>query len=431
MTAESPAPQTSPNLGAQIYESSRPGWLTTAPQEIKTTESVVDPAALKLPNQGGGATTVPAIFEIPGPDGTMDKIAAVRHEVPGGPAQIALHGLVRNWRGREVVAGTGVRLPVVPEGEKPQHVQIGNQVGAVSRSQLFAKRSGKQKDMRPFSPQIGEDALDLMVTPQGGIFASSTTEGKVAHMQATTTTPMSVEGRVVIGYNDPRHEYYVSPQERAARKQAEELRLANVARAKQEAEAARLDKIIAPRNVPDITQGDQLPYGYKGLYVSEASRAYSRDWTRRALQQDSHFRKIVEAALGTELHRQEPDGTIDRAIDLMRTDAAVRKKLFEMYKSRVEFQLEHMEANIRSRNLKKPNSPGYEDLQMYGPEYAAILAVSHLDGTFNPGNESTLASASDFNAYGWPRIDQHRAAARYAIDGMLPRERYEQSRRRF
>jgi hypothetical protein len=422
------AHNTAPLEGLQ--HPARPSWLTDAPVEIDSHVSMLDPSAIGL-RANSGEVTVPAILELPGVNGELEPVAIVRHELPGGETQIALHGLVRNHRGALKVANRrGVNLAVPTEEEGTRHVEIGNANGDITRAQLFGVR-GLKRGARRFSDAIGDQAVDLIVTAQGNVMASATTEEqRVARMTAQRLIPArKATGRHYVSVEDPMHIDYVSPEEQARRREeAEKIRLAQVAE-RERLEAEHRAAVFAPRQVPDLTAGDQPPANYEGLRVTPESRAFAREWVGRALRHDSTYREIVEQALGDRLDARNA-AAVDRAIDLVRSDAAVRLRLGESYQWRIERQLDMMDpgsGNIGQKTFKNPNSVGYEAIRMYGPEYAAVLALSHLDGTFDPSRESRLATEADLNVYGWPKIDQHRSAARYAIDGMSFKERAKSS----
>ncbi len=405
------------------YDAGRAQWLTDAGQQINMDHTIIDPRSLRIKAPRGDHVTVPAVVEMPNTNGGMDSIAVVRHENRStGAVQIALHGLRRARDGSLRANRRGVAVALPTEEEGPQRLALGNGRD-ISRRDLFGR--GRRQ---PEGFNVGDEALDMLVTPDGELFVASTRDQqRVARLNAEILEGRRVTGRVRVGIDNPLNASYRTPEEIAAYRAQREENLRDAEQAAIRAEADRVARIFAPRDVPDLTAGQRSPAGYEGLKVTDASRASAREWMQRALYRDSEFEDIIEEHIGHRPQHTEIDGLIDS----IRTDGELRARLGRIYQDRIYARLHLMGDNIKRVSVyKNPNSRGYEGMRLKTYEYAAVLALSHLDGTFNPQNDVRLAQESDLNEFGWPKIDQHRAAARFAIDGLSGEDRLREERQR-
>ncbi|HSX35529.1 MAG TPA: hypothetical protein VLH84_01185 [Patescibacteria group bacterium] len=413
----------------------RERWLTDATTELNTLASVVDPTVIGLKEVEGERTRVPAVFELPDEKDRTKAVALVRREdAKTGETHLVLQGLKQTRRGLRPV-GRGVELAIPEEAGvdgmpgRPYEVTIGNGEGAISRDLLFSRRLRPNRPSKTqFGERLGEGALRLTIGANAKVFVANTEDARTIRGAFTPVADTRfTRGRVVVNpLFDERHAEYITPEEGAERRrladEAEVRRKEQQMAERRRYQEEREHKIFAPRVVPDLTAGEYLPSGYGGLYVSEQSRDYSRPWASQALYRDSAAEAIIRDVLG----ETPPTSYEERQnwlMDAVRTNPELRLRLGKLYAERISREVHHMGRNINSQNVKKPNSPGYENLHLSGVEYAAMLALSHLDGTFNPGKESVLAKDDELNENGWPLIDQHRAAARWAIDGQKPADR--------
>ena len=104
-----------------------------------------------------------------------------------------------------------------------------------------------------------------------------------------------------------------------------------------------------------------------------------------------------------------------KTINEIRKNHELRCRLLEFFQKKLEVirQLSPDDLPERVRyddpgNLKHPNHPGYPD-KMTSSEYAAVLALSMIDGSFDPDSEDDMES--DTRKDGTPICGQHREAA--------------------
>lgn len=100
-----------------------------------------------------------------------------------------------------------------------------------------------------------------------------------------------------------------------------------------------------------------------------------------------------------------------RTINEIRRNHQLRCQLLEFFGKKLEAIRELSPYSLPERvyyddpgNLKHPNHPGYSD-KMTSSEYAAVLALSMIDGSFDPDSED------DTRKDGTPICGQHREAA--------------------
>ena len=102
-------------------------------------------------------------------------------------------------------------------------------------------------------------------------------------------------------------------------------------------------------------------------------------------------------------------------INEIRRNHQLRCQLLEFFGKKLEAIRELSPYSLPERvyyddpgNLKHPNHPGYSD-KMTSSEYAAVLALSMIDGSFDPDSEDDMES--DTRKDGTPICGQHREAA--------------------
>ena len=111
-----------------------------------------------------------------------------------------------------------------------------------------------------------------------------------------------------------------------------------------------------------------------------------------------------------------------KTINEIRKNHLLRCRLLKFFQKKLEVirQLSPNDLPERVRyndpdNRKHPNHPGYPD-KMTSSEYAAVLALSMIDGSFNPELEENIES--DRRKDGTPIYGQHREAARIVLFDM-------------
>ena len=104
-----------------------------------------------------------------------------------------------------------------------------------------------------------------------------------------------------------------------------------------------------------------------------------------------------------------------KTINEIRRNHQLRCQLLEFFGKKLEAIRELSPYSLPERvyyddpgNLKHPNHPGYSD-KMTSSEYAAVLALSMIDGSFDPDSEDDMES--DTRKDGTPICGQHREAA--------------------
>lgn len=141
-------------------------------------------------------------------------------------------------------------------------------------------------------------------------------------------------------------------------------------------------------------------------------------------------RKMAEESMGRLLHLTDTtmqgmindvlrnsgkSPTLEEAMNLVRSDSGLRIQLGEYLMKKIRDDTT-MPDRVRDRNtVKHPNYPGY--LDMTGDEYAAVLALSMLDGTFD--SERSIKDPVEFidSASQGVSINggQHRLAAWHSL----------------
>ena len=108
-----------------------------------------------------------------------------------------------------------------------------------------------------------------------------------------------------------------------------------------------------------------------------------------------------------------------KTINEIRKNHLLRCRLLEFFGRKLEVMRQLSPDDLPERvkhndpgNLKHPNHPGYPD-KMTSPEYAAVLALSMIDGSFDPDSEDDMES--DTRKDGTPIYGQHREAAHVVL----------------
>jgi hypothetical protein len=96
------------------------------------------------------------------------------------------------------------------------------------------------------------------------------------------------------------------------------------------------------------------------------------------------------------------------AVDGIRTNRALRYGLAQYFLTKIDMNEHNMPGRVLNDQGKTPNFVGYADAKMTGREYAALLAISKLDGTFKKDRET---NELDRNPDGSYKTGHHRTAA--------------------
>lgn len=104
-----------------------------------------------------------------------------------------------------------------------------------------------------------------------------------------------------------------------------------------------------------------------------------------------------------------------KTINEIRKNYQLRCRLLDFFQKKLETIRQLSPYSLPERvyyddpgNLKHPNHPGYPD-KMTSSEYAAALALSMIDGSFDPDSEDRMESGTGKD--GTPMCGQHREAA--------------------
>lgn len=108
-----------------------------------------------------------------------------------------------------------------------------------------------------------------------------------------------------------------------------------------------------------------------------------------------------------------------KTINEIRKNHLLRCQLLKFFGGKLEVMRQLSPDDLPERvkhndpgNLKHPNRPGYPD-KMTSSEYAAVLALSMLDGSFDPDSEDDMESGTRND--GTPIYSQHREAAHVVL----------------
>lgn len=196
----------------------------------------------------------------------------------------------------------------------------------------------------------------------------------------------------------------------------------------EEAGVAHLEEIFAPvETAADDIDGaaiarmtdpsfDPSQYTAQTGAVRVEGRARVDDWTRggaanhldSVLQRDTDVRNILLVA--AQKDGVNPTDTVG-LVDYIRENAAVRMKLGKLFLTRVDRLAVAGQVGDRiiNNDEKSPPYPGYKQ-KMSARQYAALLAVSMLDGTFDNRKEKP-GEDIQMDAAGKVIRAQHRDAA--------------------
>jgi hypothetical protein len=195
------------------------------------------------------------------------------------------------------------------------------------------------------------------------------------------------------------------PSERAADKLVVTLdREADDSSTDSEAYVFDMSKLFAPVEAPQGS-GDKVKF-HRGAVTPE-SQQDAADWLD-STRLDPSIKELVWGFDGI-----DAKGPKDTMVDVLRTNPALRRQLGSMLYGKMTspFMREQLAGtDIVSNKIKNPPLPGYPK-HMTSRQYAVLLAMSMLDGTF----KKELAMTRKGNIYG-PITDpdgdgQHRYAA--------------------
>lgn len=224
-----------------------------------------------------------------------------------------------------------------------------------------------------------------------------------AAIRGEVELPQTLSERVEAGWAVPRQELIdagvVTPAETSPEDVAEALR------------KQRLHQVF---DFPDASTPDK--YGSSKRMLVEVTEQSQRDGEVAFMSatHDEHVKAIFE---------KYNDGQYvpsKMASELLRTNNELRVELGAYFLDKLaamHYLPERVMYNS-SKNLKNPNVGGYGDKRFTSREYAALLAVSMLDGTFK--TESTKHDPIYKNRYSEVVTGQHR----YAAHMLLETERY-------
>jgi hypothetical protein len=138
--------------------------------------------------------------------------------------------------------------------------------------------------------------------------------------------------------------------------------------------------------------------------VTDESRADAVARLRDVRTADREINRILATYEG-----EHPGVVPDALVDAVRTDADLRYKLGDhLYNLKLTTRLHQMPDRVRDNTQKNPNSRGYSHLRLRSQEYATLLALAMIDGTFiDRGNSDPIVYAEGGKAI----VGQHRAAA--------------------
>lgn len=110
-----------------------------------------------------------------------------------------------------------------------------------------------------------------------------------------------------------------------------------------------------------------------------------------------------------------PNTTTPRElVRAVQSDPSLRYALAEYLVAKIHSMSENMPARIRANSQKSPDHQGYRETMMTSQEYAALLAISMLDGSYKPdasSDDDDIRKDSQGNV----TIGQHRYAAQAAL----------------
>lgn len=197
----------------------------------------------------------------------------------------------------------------------------------------------------------------------------------------------------------------------------------------------RLEKIFAPRvaaeTAPQPQEDDENEYDFlfeedEAVYEQKRLARIAKD--AAASEQKGRLPKVTEQSRDESAlkigearswdhkikeifdRHQEKLGPKDRweLADELRTNADLRYDLGSYFLDKIEDKWHKMPERVRRDTQKNPNHPTYAHLNgLRSREYAALLALSMLDGTFHEPKHDPI----DYDKHGEATLGQHRAAA--------------------
>lgn len=192
-------------------------------------------------------------------------------------------------------------------------------------------------------------------------------------------------------------------------------------------EAIQLDErqraIFAPfvEELPALTDEDfgkiydrLFDYSWKGNQTSEAAAVrghptFNRVPTEESIKtaerrvinlRDFYIRDIVYSL------RPDVRSAAD-TVTALRTDAQVREAVAGYFLGKVR-TLPNLPDRVLRNDQKTPRTPGYFKGSIFGQEYAALLALAMIDGSYKPPGEG---DAMEYGSGGEAKLGQHRHTA--------------------
>jgi hypothetical protein len=369
---------------------------------ITAGHEAVDPHAIHMARQmpGGERITIPATVDLSDYGQGGSQFAVVRIEgADNARPQMLIAGLERNSNGQLVQNGRIVPL------QPGQPVYFGGYADRTAPESLWS--SAKPQ----FSAPGERTACMVYADTEGGLYINDHSDngaGVIGEGREMTSGELDdmrrqrLAGEItrIIDWDDVEREggAYVEGLWERLREDRKKV-------------------LFAPSTAHELS--DPYDPNYKGPVVTEGTVAASKKWQAQ-LRYDTEASRVLEAHLGERWMALDP-ASLAAAL---RKNADLRFAMGSMYLNRLDEAIS-LPQRVSDNTEKRPNMQGYpsnlRSAQGYprnprAKEYAAVLALSHLDGTFDPARETVFATKpADFDELGWPMIDQHRAAARWAV----------------
>lgn len=169
------------------------------------------------------------------------------------------------------------------------------------------------------------------------------------------------------------------------------------------AERARNEKLFT---FPDATKADR--YGGSLRERTTVTEESAQDAAMAYRYADDEIKKMIRSQSGEAW--QEADMAA-----VLRSNNELRVQLGAYFLEKME-HMDRLPERVwqnASNNMKNPNFPGYSDISMTSREYAAVLALSMLDGTFKAGRSPH--DKIGINQYSEVIHGQHRYAAHQVL----------------
>lgn len=141
--------------------------------------------------------------------------------------------------------------------------------------------------------------------------------------------------------------------------------------------------------------------------VTDISKEYSIDILKRFEAEEGLDSKIKEI-----IHRHNKNQPLvsTTTMDIIRNDKYLRMELGVYFLSKLDSMKDLLPKRVAENTQKNSTMPGYNHIpNLRSREYASLLALAHLDGTFDP--EKSLSEQPTYNDRGLVETGQHRVAS--------------------